>query len=411
MTASIDEIPLDKLPTLPVIKGGDRLRPRLPMDELRAEGSLLRFIYPNGVVGWLTTDAKTFRSVLGDPRFHAKRFAGEPQSGQVSVSVPEMPGFVPGMNGSEHLRVRRLAAGDFSVKHIRDLRPYITTVVDARIDAMIARGTSAELYEDFCLPVPSEVVAHILGVREDGQTAFQDAARLTIGGRAEALDDPDAPRRAVARLHEIIAESAEEKRHHPQDDLLTRLVQADPPLSREEICGLCTNLLLAGHESTSSSAALSVIGLLEQPEQLRLMLAEPDMLAKGIEELTRMRTILTDGGTSIPRLATEDIEVAGHLVHTGEWVMASNGMANTDPAVCPAHPFDLDVTRERPSSVTFGYGPHACLGQHLARAELQIMLQQLFTRLPGLTKDVPANELAWLEGGFGYRVARLPVHW
>jgi oxidation protein CepF len=86
-------------------------------------------------------------------------------------------------------------------------------------------------------------------------------------------------------------------------------VDAEPALSMQEICGLCTNLLLAGHESTSGSAALSVIGLLEQPEQLRLMLADSEMLAKGIEELTRIRTILIDGGTNIPRLATEDVEV------------------------------------------------------------------------------------------------------
>jgi cytochrome P450 len=401
----------DVVPELPLIKNGNRLKPRLPFEELQATGPLLRFRYPNGVVGWLTTSAETFKAVLNDPRFHAKRFRGEPQTGAVSVEVPEMPGFIPGMNGPEHLRVRRLAAGDLSVRHVQELRPYITSVVDRYIDELERHGPPVDLYETFCLPIPSEVIAHILGVSEDGKPAFQKAARLTIGGRDEALDDPDAPRQAVAELHRIIAASAQAKRENPQDDLLTRLTQADPPLTDEEICGLCTNLLLAGHESTSGTAALSVIQLLAQPEQLRVLRENPDDLGPAIEELARLRTILTDGGASIPRLATEDVEVAGQLVRAGEWVMLSNGMANVDPASCPAHPFDLDLTRDRPSSVTFGFGPHTCLGQHLARAELQIMMSRLFARLPGLRTERPTDELPWLENGFGYRVAELIVWW
>jgi cytochrome P450 len=402
---------IDVAPELPLIKNGNRLKPRLPFDQMRGTGSLLRFRYPNGVVGWLTTDADTFRQVLGDPRFHAKRFRGEPQTGAVSVDVPEMPGFIPGMNGPEHLRVRRLAAGDFSVKHVRDLRPLITTVVDKHLDRVADAGPPVDLYSTFCLPIPSEVIAHILGVPEDSKGSFQDAARLTIGGQAGAHDDPDAARRAVDELHGIIVENAARKRRHPEDDLLTRLTRAEPPLSDMEICGLCTNLLLAGHESTSSTAALSVIQLLAHPEQMRILRDQPEQLGPAVEELARLRTILTDGGASIPRLATEDVEVAGQVVRAGEWVMVSNGMANVDPASCPMRPFDLDLTRERPSSVTFGYGPHTCLGQHLARAELQIMLSRLFERFPGLHADLPPDELPWLENGFGYRVAELFVRW
>jgi cytochrome P450 len=402
---------VDVAPELPLIKNGKRLRPRLPFEDMRTAGSLLRFRYPNGVVGWLTTDAETFRQVLGDPRFHAKRFRGEPQTGAVSVDVPEMPGFIPGLNGAEHLRVRRLAAGDFSVKHIRDLRPFITTVVDKYLDRLAEAGPPIDLYAAFCLPIPSEVIAHILGVPEDSKGAFQTAARLTIGGQAGAEDDPDAARRAVAELHRIIAENAARKRARPKDDLLTRLTQAEPALSDEEICGLCTNLLLAGHESTSSTAALSVIQLLARPDQQRILREDPDRLGPAIEELARLRTILTDGGASIPRLATEDVELAGRLVRAGEWVMLSNGMANVDPSSCPMRPFDLDFTRERPSSVTFGYGPHTCLGQHLARAELQIMLSRLFERFPGLRADLAPDDLPWLENGFGYRVAELVVRW
>jgi cytochrome P450 len=400
-----------RISELPLRKGGDRLQPRLPFDDLRRRGPLLRFRYPNGVVGWLTTDAELFRAVLSDPRFHAKRFAGEPQTGVVSVAVPEMPGFIPGMNGPEHLRVRRLAAGDFSVKRIRDMQPLISDVVARYLDAIEAAGPPVDLYAALCLPVPSEVIAHILGVPGAHAKEFQDAARLTVGGQA-GTSDPGAAARAVASLHKIISAVAGEKRLRPADDLLTRLVSADPPLSDAEICGLCTNLLIAGHESTSSTAALSVVELLRQPRQLDVLKNNPERLPQFVEELARMRTILVDAGAGIPRLATEDVEVAGHLIRAGEWVMLSNGMANVDPSVCPHDPLTLDFGRmERPSSLTFGFGPHTCLGQHLARAELQAILGGLFRRIPGLRLAAAYEELPWLENGFGYRVAELPVTW
>jgi cytochrome P450 len=322
-----------------------------------------------------------------------------------------MPGFIPGMNGPEHLRVRRLAAGDFSVKRIRDMHPLIAGVVARYLDAVEEAGPPVDLYASLCLPVPSEVIALILGVPGAHTQEFQDAARLTVGGQAGTAD-PAAPARAVARLHEIIGAVAERKRRRPADDLLTRLAHADPPLSVTEICGLCTNLLIAGHESTSSTAALSIVELLQQPRQLDVLKNNPDQLPQFVEELARMRTILVDAGAGIPRLATEDVEVAGHFIRAGEWVMLSNGMANVDPSVCPHDPLRLDFGRtERPSSLTFGFGPHTCLGQHLARAELRAILGGLFQRIPGLRLDTPAGELPWLENGFGYRVAELPVAW
>jgi cytochrome P450 len=315
------------------------------------------------------------------------------------------------MNGPEHLRVRRLAAADFSVKRVETLRPYIEAVVGRYLDQVERVGPPAELYEQYCLPIPSEIIAYILGVPSEHAGEFQAAARLTIGGRADALDDPEAPARAVSRLHEIITEVVADKRLVPADDLLTKLALADPPLSDAEICGLSTNLLLAGHESTSSTAALSIIQLCELGEQRHIFGSNPDRLPQFVEELARMRTILIDSGTSIPRLATEDIELDGHLVRAGDWVMPSNGLANTDPSVCPYHATRLDLDRDRPSALTFGYGPHTCLGQHLARAELQAILGGIFDRFPTLNLTMAAADLPWLESGFGYRVGQVPVTW
>jgi cytochrome P450 len=402
----------DEVRELPVRRDIRKFRDaRLPLQELHdAPHPLIKFRYPNGVVGWLVTRAEDFKAILGDGRFHAKRFLGEPQPTPVSVAVPDMPGFIPSMNGSEHLRVRRLAAGDFSVKRVAELRPQFTKIVDKHLDEVEAHGSPADLYSQYTLAIPSEVIAAILGVPETHTDDFQNAARLTIGGRSEALDDVEAPARAVRRLHEIIGEVIELKRMTPSDDLITRLTEADPPLSDTEIKGLCTNLLLAGHETTATGSAVSIAILLEHPDQLAEFKANPDHLPEAVEELNRYRTILADSGAGIPRLCTEDVEYKGQLIKRGEWVMLSTGLANFDPASCPVDPTTFDVNRDRPpSNLTFGFGAHTCLGQHLARAEMQIILSRVFERFPRLQLVQPLDEMPWMDKGFGYRMAELMV--
>jgi cytochrome P450 len=384
---------------------------RLPLKELHdAPEPLIKFRYPNGVVGWLVTTAEDFKAILGDGRFHAKRFLGEPQPTPVSVSVPDMPGFIPSMNGTEHLRVRRLAAADFSVKRVNEMRPMFFDIVTKHLDAVEAHGSPADLYSLYTLPIPSEVIAAILGVPDTHTDDFQNAARLTIGGRSDALEDVDAPARAIQRLHEIIGEVIELKRAKPTDDLITRLTQAEPALPDVEIKGLCTNLLLAGHETTATGSAVSISILLEHPDQLAEFKANPDRLPEAVEELNRYRTILADSGAGIPRLCTEDVDYKGQLIKAGEWVMLSTGLANFDPRSCPVDPTTFDLNRDRPpSNLTFGFGAHTCLGQHLARAEMQIILSEVFKRFPNLQLVKPLDEMPWMDKGFGYRMAELMV--
>lgn len=390
--------------------GGDPLSPRLDLEELRRE-RLPHVRFPNGVTGYITTTYEDFRAALGDPRLHAKRFVGEPAPARLSVEVPEMPGFIPGMNGPDHLRVRRLAAADFSVRSIDRLRGYIQTVVDKYLDAMEEMVPPVDLIEVFSLPVPSEVIGHILGVPPEHAEEFQVAANETIGGRKEGLDDPDAAARAVARLHEILGDVIVAKRSAPGDDLISRLTQVgDPPLDDVEIKGLCTNLLLAGHDTTAANTSMAVVYLLQNPEQFRIFRSDPDRIPAAVEEIIRFNNIVSDSGAAIPRLVTEDMEFAGHHLSKGDWLLPSVATANTDPSVCPFSP-TFDVTRDPGQHVSFGFGPHTCLGQHLARAEMQIMLAGLFNRFPGLELVETPDHLRWNDEAFVYRMAVLPVRW
>jgi cytochrome P450 len=391
-------------------EGGDPLSPRLDLQELRLQ-RLPHVRFPNGVTGYITTTYEDFRTALGDPRLHAKRFVGEPAPARLSVEVPDMPGFIPGMNGPDHLRVRRLAAADFSVRAIERLRGYIRAVVDTYLDAMAAMTPPVDLIEAFALPVPSEVIGHILGVPPEHAEEFQTAANETIGGRKEGLDDPDAAARAVARLHDILGEVIVAKRAELADDLISRLTQVgEPPLDDGEIKGLCTNLLLAGHDTTAANTSMAVVYLLENPHQMEIFRAQPDRIPDSVEEIIRFNNIVSDSGAAIPRLVTEDMEFAGHHLVKGDWLLPSVATANTDPTICP-YSGTFDITRDPGQHVSFGFGPHTCLGQHLARAEMQVMLAGLFERFPTLQLVSSPADLRWNSEAFVYRMAALPVTW
>jgi cytochrome P450 len=394
---------------IPITHGGDRLKPRLPLRDMMASERLPRYRFPNGVTGWVTTTAEDFKALLVDPRLHAKRFVGEPQAGTIPVEVPEMPGFIPGLNGEEHLRIRRLVAGDFSVKGVATRRAAVEATVDKYLDAVEAHGSPIDLYEHYNLPIPSEVIANMLGVPQDEHHEFQHAAASTIGaGAGTPGADAEEAARAVASLHRIVARTAELRRAKPESDIISKLVTAG--LSVEEICGACTNLLLAGHETTATSSALSIAFLLTRKDQLQAFLDNEENQQQAIEELVRFVFLVSDSAAGIPRLVTEDMDYEGYHFKKGDWVMLPVSTANLDPKLSEMSDLaELNVERPAYPHLTFGYGAHTCLGQHLARLELGIIIPRFFKRFPNAELVTPLNEIPWIEEGFGYRMDKLMV--
>ena len=402
-----------EVPELPIRRSNDRLVLRMPLEEIAKRGRMIRFRYPNGVTGWLVTNYEDFREVLSHPALHALHFQGEPQPSPVSIEVPAIPGFIASMNGPEHIRMRRAIGSDFSVSRIEKFKPTINSIVDKHLDKIEALGSPLDLYANYNLPIPSEVIARILGVPDGHTPEFQVAARLTMGGLPEELQDSSAPKDAIAALNGIIGEVMDLKRTEPADDVISKLVHAegDLQLGDDLIKGLCINLLLAGHETTASSSCMVIGILLEDEGQRRTFIDHPDRLPESIEELIKFQSMLRDAPFGVPRLATEEVNINGQVIQAGDWVMASTSFANIDPAVCPHAPSSLDLERDpMPHWLTFGFGPHTCLGQHLARAEVQAMVWRLLERFPQLGLEMPFNEVPWLEKGFGYRMAELKVH-
>jgi cytochrome P450 len=202
------------------------------------------------------------------------------------------------------------------------------------------------------------------------------------------------------------------KEREPGDDLISRLIREHVQtgeLRRETAAMNGIILLNAGHETTANMIALGTVALLENPEALARIrdTDDPDVIANAVEELLRYLTIVH---SLVARVATEDVEIGGQLVKAGEGLIMNLPAGNWDPGFAE-RPETLDLDRAVRGHIAFGYGVHQCIGQTLARAELQIALPTLLRRLPGLRLAVPVEELRFRGDMSIYGVHALPVGW
>ncbi|MFI5522272.1 cytochrome P450 [Streptomyces platensis] len=399
MTCPVHEpvpFPRERDHVLGPVRGLSRLRQEEPVRKVR---------FPNGIDAWLAANYEHFRAVTGTPeRFSSRKDEIEPQLRKVSRPPMKIPASFNRADGEEHQHYRRKLTAEFMVKRIAGLRPRIQQIVDEHLDAVAARPGPVDLVSAFTLPVPSLVIAELLGVPYEHRRAFQEAASTSLGLNATA----DEVQQSFARLGEILGSVFDARLADPRDDLISRLLHEHPDLSRAEATTLCIGLLVAGHETTANFSGMAIITLLQQPEQLAKFTAHPEKAARAVEEI--MRRLSGNSSGALIRRAVENVEVGGQQIRAGEWVAVSMAAANLDPALCP-HAEQLDLDRAPVQHVAFGHGPHACLGQNLARAELEIMLVSLFARFPHLRLAVPVEELPFRNDMLVYGVHALPVTW
>ncbi|MET8862978.1 cytochrome P450 [Nonomuraea sp. NPDC004580] len=202
-----------------------------------------------------------------------------------------------------------------------------------------------------------------------------------------------------------------EKLADPADDLLSKVAARvrDGELTRQEAAQMGVLLLIAGHETTANMIALGTLALLQNPAQLALLRDsdDPKLVAGAAEELLRYLNITHSGRR---RVALEDVEIAGQVIRAGEGIIMPNDIGNRDPDVFP-DPDRLDVRRDARRHVAFGFGVHQCLGQPLARVELQVVYGTLYRRIPTLAAAVPIEEIPFKHDGQVYGVYELPVTW
>lgn len=373
---------------------------------LREESPIAPVRLPGGRTGWLITRYADIRAVLSNTRLTPHLVQVTPATElplpEEELAVP--PGTFAAMDPPEHTRYRKLIASWFTPKRVERRAPRIQQIVDGLLADMIRGGAPADLVGQYAKPLALTTVSELLGVPHRERGGFQSAV-MTMFSLNSSTDEL---RPAHTRLYEGLGELVATKRTEPGPDLISELLHAESGLTDEEIINIAAFLLLAGLETSSHMIALGTFALLEHPEQLALLRAEPDLAGGAVEELFRYLTIVQFGLT---RTVREDFEVAGQRVRAGEIVIASLASANRDPDVY-TDPDRLDLRRDEATHVALGHGSHHCLGAHLARAEIRIAIGTLLTRLPDLRLAVPADQVRrGDEDMVFYGLHALPVTW
>jgi cytochrome P450 len=393
---------------LPIHRDVSPFDPPSQLSRLRATRPVSPMIFADGHEGWVVTGYDELRRLLADTRFSSRQDLGVlhlpyevPGMPTFTEPSPQEPGLFIAMDPPDHTRLRRKLTGAFTVKRMRSLEDHIVDVVERQLDEMAGRTPSVDLVAEFALPVPSLVICELLGVPYADRADFQaNSAKFMV--RDAGLEDKMA---AFSALTGYLADLVTRKRAAPEEDILSDLAR-DDDLAVEELVGISFLLLLAGHETTANMLGLGTFALLEHPDQLAALRAEPELMPGAVEELMRYLTV-TD---MFLRYAAEDIELGGERIAKGSTVILSMLAANRDPRRFD-DPDTLDVRRDARGHLAFGHGVHQCLGQQLARIEMRAGFAGLIRRFPTLELAVPAEQVRLRTDMNIYGVHELPVTW
>ncbi len=350
-------------------------------------------------------------AVLRDPRFgraeEGRRGLRRVGQGAEVTERPAVRSFLA-LNPPDHTRLRGLVSRAFTPARVRDLGPRIEAIAAELIETASTHDGPVDLIGALASPLPVTVISELLGVPSadyDRLVAWSDALARGLDP-AFLISAEDRERQQLARaefgayLRDLIAE----RRHSPGGDLVSALagvVDDGDVLSEEELIATCILLLVAGHETTTSLMGSAVLGLLEHPDQLARLRAEPELMAGAVEEFLRY-----DPPVQLTaRVALTDASIGALPVSAGSAALMLMGAANRDPGLCDK-PEDLDITRPPTHHVSFGQGIHFCLGAPLARLETQIVLRLLLDRLDDLRL---AGEPSWKENTVLRGLRYLPV--
>jgi len=369
--------------------------------------------YPNTTtdVWWVTRHADVKR-ILANP----KLFSSDPRHANAATAGASLPFFdkselilggVAFADPPLHTHRRNLIGKTFRPRRVEAMRQTVEQVTTELLTEMADRGGRADLMEAFAKPLPVRVIAGQLGVPASDHQYFCRWMELMIS------TDPDEFAQAPAAVGEMVgylSDLVAAKRAHPGDDLISDFTIAgdgDNAFTEVEILAIVFALLVAGYETSSNLICNGILALLEHPAQLAKLRRRPALIGPAVEEIMRY-----DGpSTSVVwRFPTDDVEIAGVPIPSGDPVLPLIAAANRDPAAF-AEPDEFDIDRTDLDHVSFGYGPHFCVGAALGRLEGSIAVPALLARFPALSLDAPRKELGF-RGAFMTRgLLGLPVRW
>lgn len=390
------------------MKRDDPLHPPRICSELRADQPLSRVTIWDGSQAWLVTRYDDVRAVLSDSRFSAdSRHPNFPTSSPVRRQVLNNNArSLSRIDPPEHDRLRRMLRGEFTVRRMEALRPQIQAAINDLLDEMLSHEPPVDLVEAVAMPLPSLVICHVLGVDYADRGLFEGLSRTIMSATAS----PSEVKAAMSDLYDYLDRLLMKKELVPGDDLISRLfiTQVRPGhLTRDALIGMARMLLAAGHDTTANMISLSVLSLLLHPDQYAALRKDPTLVGGAVDELLRFHTIVQTGAA---RVAVEDVCLAGGVIRAGEGVFLALNSANRDERAF-SDPDHLDIRRPASHHVAFGFGIHQCLGQLMARVELEVTLSAIMRRIPTLRLAAPIYQLPFRHDMAVYGLRALPVSW
>ncbi|OBA64195.1 cytochrome [Mycobacterium sp. 1100029.7] len=392
------------LPVLPIARPARC--PLAPPDEFgdwREQPGLRKAMFQGNPV-WVVSRYQDIRAALVDPRLSAKTI---PDSIMPKDEQNKVPVMFARTDDPEHHRLRRMMTSNFTFRRCESMRPDIQEWVDHYLGQMIDGGAPADLVREFALPVPSMVIALLLGVPPEDLELFQH--NTTTGLDQKSTDAQKGA--AFGAMYAYIEELVERKAREPGDDLISRLVTEYVATGQLDHATTAMNgviMMQAGHETTANMISLGTVALLDHPDVFERLgkTDDPAVISNTVEELMRYLTIVH---SQVDRIATEDLMISGQQIRAGEYVMMSLLAGNWD-ADFVDNPESFDPGRNTRGHLGFGYGVHQCIGANLARVEMQVAFATLARRLPGLRVAVAPEELRFKDANI-YGMKELPVSW
>lgn len=310
------------------------------------------------------------------------------------------------MNPPEHTRVRRLYAKAFSREVAESLPAHVERLADELIDQVIGRG-EMDVMRDFAYPLPMELLGSLLGTPKEDRHLYKQWTQDIATALSTGLRDLPLLKQAttaVERLSEYLEVLIEKRRREPRNDLISSFVAAEREgdMRPEEIISVCALLLVSGHHTTMNLIGNGLLALLRHPESLERLRKDLSLMPAAVEELIRFDPSVQ----ALPRLTTDEIEIAGKRIPPGSFVFVVFAAANRDPSRF-ADPDQLVLTRTENRHLSFSGGAHFCAGASVARAELQIAFSRLLSRLPGL--QLATETLSYYPGVSLRGLKTLPV--
>jgi cytochrome P450 len=370
---------------------------------LRAEQPVARVAHPSGWNFWLITRYDDVRAALTEPKLHKNGREFEALIGREgTIFTADFDRQMLSTDPPDHTRLRKLVSKAFTGRAIAKLRPRIEEITSGLLDAMDAGPLRVDLMEALAVPLPITVICELLGIPAADREKFRHWTNVLFDAkRGESYGD------AQRAMGEYLSDLVDTKLAHPRDDMLSAIVKATENadrLTREEALGTAFLLLIAGHETTVNLIGNGTLALLNHPDQLAQLKADPALVPGAVEELLRYNSPLH---LTTLRFTAEPTTLGGVEIPAGKVVLVSLAAANHDSEHY-ADPDSLDIRREA-SHLAFGHGIHYCLGAPLARLEGEIAFTRLLERFPNLALDADPAELVWRPSMLFRGLEALPV--